>query len=152
MWNKRFNIVIDCLLPLYLVRKPFAPCTCCQSTISSLLSLFPDRFFSNTRYIHISLVVQILSNIFRGSFFLVEVLDSDLQYQGHDGIRAYILYGCVWPQPKAVMNSDCGKEILYVIRKLATLGSWPLIFCSCLCCTKYQKHYIIGKLENRSIE
>ena len=42
--------------------------------------------------------------------------------------------------------------ILYVIRKLATLGSWPLIFCSCLCCTKYIKNYIIGKLENRSTE
>ena len=27
MWNKRFNLVIYCLLPLYLARwKPFAPC------------------------------------------------------------------------------------------------------------------------------
>ena len=43
-------------------------------------------------------------------------------------------------------------KVLYIIRKLATLGSWPLIFCSCLCCTKYQKNYIIGKLENRSTE
>ena len=42
--------------------------------------------------------------------------------------------------------------ILYVIRKLATLGSWPLPFCSCLYCTKYQKNYIIGKLEIRLIE
>ena len=42
--------------------------------------------------------------------------------------------------------------ILYVIRKLATLGSWPLIFCSCLCCMKCQKNYIIGKLESKSTE
>ena len=43
-------------------------------------------------------------------------------------------------------------HVLYVIRKLATLGSWPLIFCSCLCCTKCQIKNIIGKLESRSTE
>ena len=43
-------------------------------------------------------------------------------------------------------------QIPYVIRELANLGSWPLIFCSCLYCTKYQNNYIIGKLESRSIE
>ena len=36
--------------------------------------------------------------------------------------------------------------------KLATLGSWPLAFCSCLYCTKYQKNHIIGKPEIRLIE
>ena len=66
-----------------------------------------------------------------------------------------------YPFWKQFSNSDWGwlvqqklgwHKLLYVIRKLATLGSWPLIFCSCLCCTKYHKNYIIGKLENRSIE
>ena len=37
-------------------------------------------------------------------------------------------------------------DLLYVIRKLATC------FLCCLYFTKYQKSYIIGKLENRLIE
>jgi hypothetical protein len=48
--------------------------------------------------------------------------------------------------------SDVIKWILYIVRKLANLGSWPLIFCSWLFCTKYQKNYIVGKLEIKPIE
>jgi hypothetical protein len=42
--------------------------------------------------------------------------------------------------------------LLYVIRKLANLGSWPPIFCSFMYCTKYQKNCISRKLEIRPLE
>ena len=51
MWNKKYNIVIYCLLPLYLARwKPFAPCDISfESKTESAMILFQKRLYQFLR-------------------------------------------------------------------------------------------------------